>query len=1296
MKKGMINIAGAADGRVALLASEIISEHKGQSLIVVPTEAKAKRLAQDLSFFAAQSSQEGNIYVLPADDDSLVQYEAKSNDSLLRRMQVLRAVTSGEPCVVIAPVTGAIRKLPPKEVFSGNIVTIRRGDDVDLKDLAAKLSLMGYERVAMIEARGEFSLRGGILDIFTPEAELPYRIEFFDTEVDAIRSFDPETQRSVDAMTDVTIYQCSQIAKDEEVFAKASDRIRRAYDRKIKKLEKRAAQAETEKTGGAGGTGKAETEKAGSGTAPSQIKTEQTAALRQRRDQLIEYAEGMINLQYMEKFLNYFYDETEYIWDYMGASSAAGSPDAAGAGSDGLLLMIDDPARILETLDVYEKKRAEDIAAILEEGRGIGEDFSAMSGAEDFYKLYEFEGIIFTPFVSTIKNAPFLTELRQVNCRQTPTYNGRLDALKKDLESYMAKGYTVTIVCSNPEREKNIREFLEREKLLGAVTRENATFQPGTNVTQNATLQPGTNVALGEITAGMDFPERRIAYIWEGDIFGAAGHARTRRRRRSYDGADAGGRAGKNTQKIKTFADVQTGDYVVHETHGIGRFTGIEQLVVQGVKRDYLKVKYAGEDSLYIPVDQLGLLQKYIGGGGDISPRLNKLSGNEWRNTKAKAKAAVTDMAADLIRVSAERMNAAGFAFSEDTVWQNEFEDSFPYTETDDQLKCIDEIKFDMEQPVPMDRLLCGDVGFGKTEVAARALFKCVADGKQAAVLVPTTLLANQHFYTLKERFEKFPFRVEMLSRFKTSAQQKQIVDDIRKGQIDLVIGTHRLLSSDVKFKDLGLLVVDEEQRFGVKHKERIKQLRAGVDVLTLSATPIPRTLHMSLSGIKDMSTIEEPPEDRYPVQTYVMEEDDFVIREAIEKELARGGQVYVLYNKVESIGRMAARIRQLVPSAAVKIGHGQMREAELEDIILDFNAGEFDVLVSTTIIESGMDIPNVNTMIIMDADRFGLAQLYQLRGRVGRTDRVAYAYLMYRRDRNLSEIAEKRLRAIRDFTEFGSGFRIAMKDLELRGAGNLLGTEQSGHMLSIGYELYCKLLDEAVQRLRYHGGSSMPHGARLPGDACGQSELDEIGINIGTDGEVMPSPDETVFSIGIPAIISERYIADEMLRLQMYKKIAVVETAEDEADVIDELIDRFGDVPQETLNLIRISRIRSMAGRLGVREISALERGLAGASGAGAAGAASGGGASGAVGVGSAKGGGLVKFALWENVRFGENVVPNLLEKYGQRIKFTGGKTPSIRVTIGTPVGTGAVNSLTDQRRILDELTTFLETANA
>lgn len=1159
----MINIAGASEGRIAPIITELLKENKGQCLIVVPSLNRARRLQTDLSFFSGTDTE---ILILPAEEESIAAYEAKSNDSLLERMRVLRRVSSGEDCIVIAPVTGAIKKLPPAEVFAENMVELTRGQDINIEELRDKLAEMGYERTAMIETRGEYSIRGGIIDIFTPEGELPYRIELFDTEIDSIRSFDPDSQRSHENLKSVTVYQCTQISKDREIFTKAAGKIERAYNRELKRISKDGDD-------------------------------ERAQELTRRRDQLLEYAGGMINLQYLEKFLGYFYDDTNYIWDYMKRPT----------------IIVDDPNRILETLDALGKEQAYDIEEILSQGRGIREDFRTVSDDKDFFRLYDLpgEGYIFTPFVMTIRgphgagDGPALSELRQVETRQMPQYSGHMDMFRGDLESYIARGYRITIVCGTEERKKNMLEFIQRENF-------NERVLPGRAKAGHV------DVVLGTITASMEFADEKKCWFWEGDIFGGNRIARKKSRRASSRESDKP--SGSTRKQIKSFADLETGDYVVHEAHGIGKFTGIQQLVVQGMQQDFLKVEYSGSDMLYIPVDQLGSLQKYIGGDG-VSPKVNRLSGNEWKTTKAKAIAAVSDMAGELLRVANIRRNSAGYAFGEDTVWQKEFEENFPYTETDDQIRCIEEIKADMEQPYPMDRLLCGDVGFGKTEVAARALFKCVIEGKQAAVLVPTTLLANQHYYTLKERFEKFPVRVEMLSRFRTAAQQNKIIMDMAKGEVDLVIGTHRLLSKDIKFRDLGLLVVDEEQRFGVRHKEKIKQMRENIDVLTLSATPIPRTLHMSLSGMKDMSTIEEPPEDRYPVQTYVMEEDEFLIREVIEKEISRGGQVYILYNKVKTINALADRIQKLVPEASIAVGHGQMKESELEDVILDFAGGAYDVLVSTTIIESGMDIPNVNTMIVLDADKFGLAQLYQLRGRVGRSTRMAYAYLMYRKDKVLSEIAEKRLKAIRDFTEFGSGFKIAMRDLELRGAGNLLGREQSGHMLEIGYELYCKLLDDALHR----------ESIRL--------ELGDEAAEKYAPLEAMGEEETCAINLPIPAIIPSRYIGDEMLKLQMYKKVALVETAEDASDLLDEFIDRFGEPTVEVQNLIRIAVIRNAARAMGITEIS--------------------------------QEGYKLKFTLVPDIRFGENTVPNLVSAYGEKIGFNGGKNPFIRLTSSVTTAT-------------------------
>jgi len=604
---------------------------------------------------------------------------------------------------------------------------------------------------------------------------------------------------------------------------------------------------------------------------------------------------------------------------------------------------------------------------------------------------------------------------------------------------------------------------------------------------------------------------------------------------------------------MQSFSDFKTGDYVVHENHGIGKFLGIQALEVQGEQKDYLKIKYSGTDLLYVPVEQMDIVQKYIGSEG-IAPKVSKLSGDEWKVAKTRAKLAIAEMTEELIKLYADRKASKGYAFSKDTVWQKEFEAYFSYQETDDQLTSTEEIKKDMESNLPMDRLLCGDVGYGKTEVAARAIFKCISEGKQAAMLVPTTILANQHYNSLRDRFSNFPFNIDMLSRFRTDKQQEKIIDGLKKGSVDFVIGTHRLLSDDIKYKDLGLLVIDEEQRFGVAHKEKLKQLKSNIDVLTLSATPIPRTLNMSLTGIKDMSLITEPPSDRYPVQTFVLEQDDIVMREIITRELDRDGQVYIVFNRVKGINRLAEKAQSLVPDAKIVVGHGQMNEKSLESVMQTFISGEADILVATTIIESGIDIPNANTMIVIDSDKFGLAQLYQLRGRVGRTDKIAYAYLMYQKNKVLTEVSEKRLKAIKEFTEFGSGFKVAMRDLEIRGAGNVLGAEQSGHMMNIGYELYCKLVDDAVRKAK---GESVPE------------QVDEINIEL-----------------DVAANIPNWYIDNETLKLQMYKKIATVSTREDSEEIIDELLDRFGDLPKETLNLIAISMIRALSANVGVCNI--------------------------------------------------------------------------------------------------------------
>ncbi len=1126
----MINVSGISESRVAPVAAYLSKQ--GQSLIIVPTETRAKRMASDLSFF----SRDREIYVLPDEEHVFLKYEARNHDQTMERLKALKALRTGAPVIVIAPVSAAIKKITPHGFFEEKVLKINLGDDLDMDRVKETLRQLGYERTGVVDSRGQYSVRGGILDVYTPDGAYPYRIELFGTEVDSIRTFDIDTQRSVENLKYVEIYPAEQILLEKDMFEKASARLRKEYTAAASRMEKKSP--------------------------------ETAEKLRQRRDQLCEYIEQTANVQLLENYIHYFYDETEYLWDYM---------------SDGCI-MIDDPDRIYETLDLRTREMKEDFQVLLERGQVIPKDTALLADRNDFLKVYEKKNVaVFTPFPKAVAGVSRFDQVYNLQSRQTLSFSGKMNVLETELKSYVKKGYRVTIVCSSKERLSNLQEFADRIGLSGKIRFEQ-----------------------GNLTSGIDLPTEKVCYISDRDIFATS---KTSRKKKRFK--DKG-------QKIQSFADMRQGDFVVHENHGIGKFLGIEQLTVQGEKKDYIKIKYAGDDMLYVPVEQMDIVQKYIGNDA-ASPKLNKLSGGEWKATKAKAKAAIAVMAKDLIDLYAHRQMEKGHSFGKDTVWQQEFEDSFPYEETDDQLRSIEEIKRDMEKPFCMDRLLCGDVGFGKTEVAARALFKCVADGKQAAVLVPTTILANQHYYTLKERFENFPFKVDVLSRFRSEAQQKDTIDKLAKGQVDLVIGTHRLLSQDVKFQDLGLLVVDEEQRFGVEHKEKIKKLKKNVDVLTLSATPIPRTLNMSLTGIKDMSLIEEPPEERYPVQTYVLEQDDQLIKEIIERELGRGGQVYVVFNRVRGIQKIADRIEELVPEARVAVGHGQMNEHALEDVMLSFINGENNVLVATTIIESGIDIPNANTMIIMDSDRYGLSQLYQLRGRVGRSNRLAYAYLMYQKDKVLTEVAQKRLTAIREFTEFGAGFKVAMRDLEIRGAGNLLGTEQSGHMMNIGYELYCKLVDDAVRAL--------------------QGEI------------VNENREETSVELPMPAYIPEQYIEDESLKLQMYKKIATIRNTDDEDELIDEMLDRFGDVPQEVINLVKISHIRYLAGNLSVTRVYLQN--------------------------------GKLVFQFGQKNPLSGFALMNVTAKYGQKVFIHGGIEPFIRLTC-------------DRKKMLNEAIALLETIDA
>lgn len=1107
MSHGKVNLSGVSETRVAPVAAVISEEKNGQCLIVTASYAKAKKLAGDLSFFIDRK-----ICVIPEEEPNFYKYEAKSHGYLEELLQAIITILTVNNCIIIVPAAEAWKRLTPRSEFVRHVIELKVGNELDIEDMKKRLFAMGYERMPMVEAKGQYSLRGGILDLYPMNAENPYRIELFDMEIDSIRTFEPTSQRSLENQRQISVYPVQLLIHDEAVFVKAATRLRTLYGKQAARL-----------SGG------------------------QAERLLELQDHLVEYMETGRNNQFLSRYLPYFYEEDARVWDYLTADS---------------IVILDDPNRILENLDLLEKESHEDFKSLLERGETVPQEYHHLPGREDLQDCWQkLPAFFLLPFQKAVKGVDHWDAALTIMSRQPSVFHGKMDLLETELKRYRKLGYEVTIACATEERLANMKEFLSRCELDGNVL-----------------------LALGSLSQGMEFTEDRFVILSDQDIFVSAKQRKSRPTRQ--DG-----------KPVRNFGEINKGDYVVHENHGIGKFVGIQQLVVQNIKKDYLKIKYAGEDMLYVPVDQMDLIQSYIG-ADSTTPKINKLSSGEWRKTKARVKAAIQDIAKELIELSAARKLEQGHAFLPDGSWQGEFEETFPFEETPDQLRCIEEIKRDMEKTEPMDRLLCGDVGYGKTEVAARAVFKCVAEGKQAAILVPTTILANQHYYTFQERFSNYPFTIDMLCRFRSEKQQNEIINRAKKGTMDILIGTHRLLSKDVAFKDLGLLVIDEEQRFGVQHKEIIKHLKKNVDVLTLSATPIPRTLHMSLIGIKEMSTIEEPPEERYPVQTYVLEQDDETIREAIQREIDRGGQVYLVYNRVKGIYKVAARMKELVPEASVVVAHGQMNEKNLEDIMIEFMNNEYQVLVSTTIIESGIDIPNVNTIIILDADRFGLSQLYQLRGRVGRTNRMAYAFLMHQKGKVLTEVAEKRLRAIREFTEFGAGFRLAMRDMEIRGAGNILGMEQHGHMMMIGYELYCKLVEEAVHEL--------------------------------SGGVVTPAREETAIEIEINAYLPETYIEDEITKLQMYKRIASIHSRQDMEELVDECLDRFGDLPVSALNLIQVSRLKSLCENARIQRVSEEQQ--------------------------------KIVYHFQQNSDLTPRLIADLIEAYGMTIMVNAGSKPFIR----------------------------------
>jgi transcription-repair coupling factor (superfamily II helicase) len=1065
-------IAGLSGSRKSLFIAGLLWHTQRTVFVVTSNQLEADAIAGDLTAFAGP----GRVFVFPPVDMMPYEEAPLSADlSAARTRALVSLMEVGRQCAVVAPVRSLGKRTVPISVFREHVFRLRQGDFCDLGGLADRLVAGGYEILAKVEARGQASVRGGIVDIFAHDADWPARIELFGDEIESIRSFDVNTQRSTGLLDEAVITPAREFLYDSERLSRACTAIR----------------GELERVG--------------------------RSQLRERVVHHLERFENGARFDNEEQYLPFFYPERISVADW----------------APGALFIIDEPLRVKEALDGYEADLRETYASLLQAGMILPSQAESYLCAQDIVASIDKRQAVSISLLSRETGAGAEDEDASVIApvKQADLYAGRFEDLVHDIKKYRKRQYRVVCAVSTIDRRDRLAETLEYN---GAPAAKLATLDEVPD-------KGSVSVVAAEMTSGFQYPDMRLLLLTDAEIYGR------QKKRRLLAAAEEGAR-------IASYTDLTPGDYVVHVNHGVGRYSGVQKLEVGGVQRDYLLVQYAGEDRVYVPTDQVAMLQKYIG-MEDAAPRLHKLGGGEWARAKNRARESARDMAQSLLKLYAARGSVKGYSFSRDTVWQQEFEDAFQYEETPDQWRAIVDVKRDMEKPAPMDRLLCGDVGFGKTEVALRAAFKAAADGKQVAVLTPTTILTQQHYNTFTERFRGFPMRVAMLSRFQTEAEQREIVRGIRMGTVDVVIGTHRLLSQDIAFRDLGLLVVDEEQRFGVVQKERIKELRKEVDVLTLTATPIPRTLHMAMVGVRDMSLIETPPENRFPIRTYVLEQNETLIREAVLREVDRGGQVYFVHNRVQTIDEAAAGLGRLAPEVSIGVAHGQMPEDRLERVMLEFLAGEFDVLVCTAIIESGIDIPNVNTIVINDAQNFGLAQLYQLRGRVGRTNRVAYAYLLFRRDLVLTELAEKRLAAIREFTSLGSGYKIALRDLEIRGAGNILGAEQHGHIAAVGFEMYCRLLEEEIRELK------------------GEAKR--------------PEPAQVLIDLPVDAFMPDSYVSDSRQKIDVYKKINGVDTMEDAADLAREFVDRFGPLPAPASNLITIAAIRVLARELGVMAIA-------------------------------------------------------------------------------------------------------------
>ncbi len=1078
--RGPVQISGCMDSQKVHLMEEA-GESCRWKLVVTYDDSRAKEIYEDFRCFRDQ------VWLYPSKD--LLFYTADIHGNLLtkQRLQVVKRLVEEPAGVVVTTFDGLMDHLLPLAALRDQIMAVEQGETIDVELWKQRLVAMGYERMAQVDGMGQFSIRGGIIDVFPLTEELPFRIELWDDQVDSIRTFDLESQRSVEQVERAVIYPASEQALGKEQLEEGLKKIKEAAGRQEKILRR-------------------------------EMKTQEAHRI---ASIIREFAQGLEEgyvSSGLDSYLTYFCQDTVSFLQYFPEHDTA--------------VFLDEPGRLKEKGETVEAEFRESMIHRLEKGYLLPEQTALLYSAREILARLQTPRTVMVTGLE--QRLPGMTVERRygIQAKNINSYQNGFELLIKDLKRWKKEKYRVVLLSGSHTRASRLAGDL-REYDLSAYCPDRGEGQ----------VKPGEIlVTYGNLHRGFEYPQIKFVVITEGDMFGAAGK-RKKRKKTSYEG-----------KKIQSFSELSVGDYVVHEDHGLGIYRGIEKIEQDQVVKDYLKIEYADGGNLYLPATRLDGIQKYAGADAK-APKLNKLGGEQWNRTKAKVKGAVKEIARELVELYAARQETDGFQYSGDTEWQREFEELFPYDETEDQLDAIESTKKDMESRKIMDRLICGDVGYGKTEIALRAAFKAIQDGKQVAYLVPTTILAQQHYNTFVQRMKDFPVRVDLMSRFRSQAEQKKTLTDLKKGLVDVVIGTHRILSKDVVFKDLGLLVIDEEQRFGVAHKEKIKQLKANVDVLTLTATPIPRTLHMSLVGIRDMSVLEEPPVDRVPIQTYVMEYNDEMVREAINREMARNGQVYYVYNRVHDIEDVALHVAELAPGANVVYAHGQMQERQLERIMFDFVNGDIDVLVSTTIIETGLDIPNANTMIIHDADRMGLSQLYQLRGRVGRSSRISYAFLMYKRDKMLKEEAEKRLQAIREFTELGSGIKIAMRDLEIRGAGNVLGAEQHGHMEAVGYDLYCKLLNQAVQALK---------GRR--------TEEEDFQSTVDCD---------------INAYIPGGYIKNEYQKLDIYKRISAIENEDEYMDMQDELIDRFGELPGAVENLLKVAYLKALARQAYVTEVN-------------------------------------------------------------------------------------------------------------